>query len=212
LILYFSGHGGLNTAGEWCFLPHDYETGKTGITDQMILEILNNCSARRKVVFIDACYAGERSSSKALQSISGKTGNSKGAIEDDETESQIPLERIKRTFNDIRNDTDAIIIAASRGNEVARENPNYGNGIFTYFLMKGLEDIVADTNLDQSISTNELVNYIYNKLDDLNQSEQLRGIKIHAQRPNFKRENATSDFNIWKRKRTKVKYDQLIKQ
>lgn len=211
LILYFSGHGTFNYQGVWCFVPHDFDDKKTGITDQDINNILKTCPASKKIAFIDACQAGEQLTTQPIQSIVfNENGQSKGAVEDSDTEAkdcldQTTLEKLKQTFNDLRNDSGAIIIAASRGKEEAIESPKYSNGLFTYFLLKALNSIIADTNLDQQVSATELVAYIYDELEKLDDG------KI-CQRPNFKRIPPGLDFNIWKRTRTKVEYDKLFSE
>jgi uncharacterized caspase-like protein len=56
-----------------------------------------------------------------------------------------------------------VILAASSGQEVALESAERGHGIFTYFLLRGLEG-AADADADGRIDTGEIYKFISEKV------------------------------------------------
>ena len=55
------------------------------------------------------------------------------------------------------------IFSASSGSEISGSLPEAYHGLFSYFLMKGLEGD-ADSNNDKKITTGELHNYVYSNV------------------------------------------------
>jgi hypothetical protein len=61
LLLYFSGHGVKDAAGNLCLVASDSQLsllGSTGIQARMIREWMNDSMSRRIVVILDCCHAG----------------------------------------------------------------------------------------------------------------------------------------------------------
>lgn len=60
-LLYFSGHGFVNTTGAEIVLPQDINTpGQyyTGIQMSSIMEVVNNSNVRNKIIIFDCCHSG----------------------------------------------------------------------------------------------------------------------------------------------------------
>ncbi len=60
-LLYFSGHGFVNTTGAEIVMPHDIESGTqyyTGIQMSSIMDIVNKSTIRNKVIILDCCHSG----------------------------------------------------------------------------------------------------------------------------------------------------------
>ncbi|HPE70183.1 MAG TPA: hypothetical protein PLF96_12750, partial [Thermotogota bacterium] len=71
---------------------------------------------------------------------------------------------------DINVSSNFAFLAASKGNETARDfHSHFGHSLYTYFLLKGL-DGAADSNKDGQIGTSEIHNYIYKEIGVVSQS------------------------------------------
>jgi uncharacterized caspase-like protein len=103
--------------------------------------IFGRIEAERVVVFLDACYSG---------AAGGRTFASKKtrAVNVDD----LFLERLTRAKG-------RAIITASRPTEVSLELPELGHGLFTYYLLRGLQG-AADLNRDGIVSLQELYEYV----------------------------------------------------
>ena len=55
------------------------------------------------------------------------------------------------------------IISSSSGNQVSVSSPDLGHGLFSYFVMKGLEGD-ADQNADRRINAQELYAYVADRV------------------------------------------------
>ena len=212
VLLYLSGHGRQNGIGEWCFTPFDYfeQAGvSSGISDSILAEIMDSSPSRKKVIMIDACNSGEFFTKQPYQKNNSDiayepaNGSAKGVIKVGNTsEEKVSLAIIKSIFNDLRIETGTIIIAASRGEELAGERWQLENGAFTHCFLQALNHIVADQNSDRNLSVSELMIYIHEEVLQLTQG---------MQTPNFKRKHVGLDFTLWKRSRKKVNYKALFK-
>lgn len=56
-LLYFSGHGFINSSGGWIVTP-DFRSGDEGILMDEILNAANRSSVRDKIIILDCCYSG----------------------------------------------------------------------------------------------------------------------------------------------------------
>ena len=97
--------------------------------------------AERVVVLLDTCYSG------AAGGRTFASTRTRAATVDD-----LFLERLARTKG-------RAIITASRPNEVSLEVGQYGHGLFTYYLLQGLQGH-ADLNCDGIVSLQELYEYV----------------------------------------------------
>jgi tetratricopeptide (TPR) repeat protein len=104
-------------------------------------------NARRVFLFADACRAG-------------KLGQGQGSV--------------NRYIEDAsRNRGEVMGLLASRPNEFSREGEQFGggHGLFTYYLLKGLMG-EADADMDQTVTANEIVNYLQIQVTDASEREQ----------------------------------------
>ena len=90
-------------------------------------------------IFFDACYSGPSRDNKSLLA------------------SARPIKILKETVNNIPENF--TIFSASQLNQISSGLKNGEHGIFSYYLMKGLEGM-ADTNQDKKITNNELLKYM----------------------------------------------------
>jgi len=104
-------------------------------------------NARRVFLFADACRAG-------------KLGQGQGSV--------------NRYIEDVSRQRGEVMgLLASRPNEFSREGEQFGggHGLFTYFLLKGLMG-EADADMDQTVTANEIVNYLQINVTDASEREQ----------------------------------------
>lgn len=60
-LLYFSGHGYVNTTGAEIVMPQDIYTGTqyyTGIQMSSIMQVVNQSHVRNKIIILDCCHSG----------------------------------------------------------------------------------------------------------------------------------------------------------
>lgn len=113
-LLYFSGHGYMNSTGGEIVMPQDIEIpGQyyTGIQMSTIMDIVNSSQIRNKIVILDCCHSGNM----------GK----------------YHIQNVGSTLN-----TGVSILTACREDEVAMEAG--GHGLFTELLCAALNGGAAD--------------------------------------------------------------------
>jgi hypothetical protein len=152
VVIFFAGHGapetdqrGIERDGLAKYLiPSDADPDDlyaTAFPMDELQAIFGRIEAERVVVFLDACYSG---------AAGGRTFAAKKtrAVNVDE----LFLERLTRSKG-------RAIITASRPNEVSLEVGEFGHGLFTYYLIQGLQG-AADLNRDGIVSLQELYEYV----------------------------------------------------
>ena len=152
VLIFFAGHGapevdqrGIERDGLAKYLiPSDADPDDlyaTALPMDEIQTIFGRMESERVVVFLDACYSG---------AAGGRTFAAKKtrAVNVDD----LFLERLTRAKG-------RAIITASRPAEVSIELPEFGHGLFTYYLLQGLQG-AADLNRDGIVSLQELYEYV----------------------------------------------------
>lgn len=172
LLIYFSGHGQTvplpRGAGEMGFLvPYDAKIGSLNqepnpaeymqycIAMNELNEAAKTIPAKHIIFIIDACYSG-----LVLGSYRGFPSSIPGY-----------LSKVAKAI------TQQMITAGGKG-EVSEERTDLGHGVFTYKLLKGLEDELADGNNDGVITGTELSTYL---------TEAVRQMTDGKQNPRFGR-------------------------
>jgi branched-chain amino acid transport system substrate-binding protein len=162
VILFFSGHGADDPfmPGHFCFLSYDSdpENLKPTAVDMTGLPFLKRLDAPRVALFADACHAG---------------GFSPVA-----TKSVTPS--LTKLIGELRDSQGKVIITSSKEDEYSLEKPEFGNGLFTYYLLRGLEG-EADTDRNGVVTLDELYSYVYDKTKDDSrgrQHPQLEGRRV----------------------------------
>ena len=140
VIFYFSGHG-----SKGCFIPYDAgDIGNTLLYFNEVKAIFRSAKCNTKLLFADACFAG-----------SMKTGLSSNS------EMKKSIEKgLKEASN-----MNIAVMMSCQGDETSIESSEWGNGLFTYYLMKGLG---GDANRDgnQFVTIQELYYYVYHQVQD----------------------------------------------
>ncbi len=130
---------------ELYLLPYDGEPRllkDTAILRSEIFDIVNNISPKNVTIFLDVCYSGQSREKDML-------------IDDSRPITIVPVKKnIPEKFT---------VFSASSGSEISGSLPEASHGLFSYFLMKGLEGL-ADMNADKKITNGELYSYIFSNV------------------------------------------------
>ena len=139
IIFYYSGHGTNDELSKSAYLlPTDglAEDATTAYKLDELYQILGNLSAKSVTVFLDACYSGAGRDGSMLVA-------SKGVVE--KVKQGVP------TGN-------TVVFSSSQGNETSFPYKEKGHGLFTYFLLKKMQETKGDVTLG------ELGNYVTDKV------------------------------------------------
>ncbi|HEU0007185.1 MAG TPA: tetratricopeptide repeat protein, partial [Terriglobia bacterium] len=137
VLIYFAGHGFVYQ-GKGYLAPYDISLkniAETGYPmDSLGMVVGSRIKAKNKVLLTDACHSG---------------AITPGAQNENLTSSLLNIH--KSLFS----------LTASRDREQSFESPDWGggHGIFTYYVVKGLER-EADENLDGIVTADELAEYV----------------------------------------------------
>jgi uncharacterized caspase-like protein len=155
VCLFFAGHGAPEPSSdtkssdrtEKYLLPHDAivdELRATAIPMEEVRKWLSWIDARQIVFFIDCCYSG-RAGGRTLELPGIRAGLS------DEFLSALGGEA-------------RFVVTACGPNEVAIEDPEIRHGLFTHYLIEGLEG-EADGDSDGYVGADELVRYVNDQVE-----------------------------------------------
>ena len=142
VLIYFSGHGKLNPAGQLCLATANTKLralGSTSIPAGSIKSYFDHSASRKKILLLDCCYSGAVGKDFA-----------KGGVGE-----QLQLmSRGQGTF----------IMTASTGIEVAVEKEGDTYGLFTKHLVEGIRSGEADKDEDGFVDMQELYEYVHEKV------------------------------------------------
>jgi hypothetical protein len=142
VYVFYSGHGLPSEDGKSLYiLPFGADKqfiDRTAINQQEIIRSLQSVQAKSVTMFMDACYSGQIRTGDTLiasaRPVSLKTSNN-----------LFPPE--------------FTVFSASSPDQIASSSPALKHGIFSYFVMKGMEGD-ADENKDGRITVDELHAYL----------------------------------------------------
>jgi len=163
VIIYFAGHGATERDSnspdgdglEKYLLPYDADPKElyaTAMPMDEISRVFGRIRSERLVFIVDSCYSGA-SAGRTVSSTDFRAGISDGFLD------RVTSGRGK------------IILTASGANEVSAENDELGHGVFTYFLIKGLQGL-ADTDGDGTITVDEVYTYVSKQVPQATNQEQ----------------------------------------
>jgi hypothetical protein len=143
LIFYFAGHGQTVRSGDKSvgyLIPSDRAVAKKGISMRALQTALDELPARHVMFIADACYSG-----LGLHAFrSGDDG--------------VPDHYMTRAKKRAR-----VALSAGDDNQKVIDNYKDGHGLFTYFLLQGLEG-EADNNSDGVMTSNELMSFVESRV------------------------------------------------
>ena len=138
LVVAFSGHGA-QIEGEAYLCPNDVDLDKreSFLPRKWVYERLENSVARKKLFITDACR--NEITVKGAKSIVG-------------------AKSLGDPLGDVESYGFALLASCSK-NQKSYEDDTFKHGVFTYFVMKGLEG-AADTDKDGRVTFGELYTYV----------------------------------------------------
>lgn len=149
VIIYFAGHGLPDPARPSNLYLLTYDTdpsilGTSAFPMWQIQDVLARyISAKRIVVFSDACHSGGMSVGFATRGMGLTESNP-----------------INQYLADLARSKEGIVVfTASAAGEVSQELPELNHGVFTYYLLKGMQGD-ADLDNDYTVTINELMQYV----------------------------------------------------
>jgi len=153
VIIYFAGHGAPEPANPnnnylLCYDtdPKSLETTAFPMWD-VNTALTRYIPSKRVVVFTDACHSGGISTDLATRGMSATDDN-----------------LINQYLADLSKTKEGIIVfTASQAGEVSQELEKFGHGVFTHFLLEGMQG-KADFNNDYTVTIGELMDYVEEKV------------------------------------------------
>ena len=149
IVFYFAGHGVRDPArpDEYYLLTHDTELDNlagTALPMSDLEQALGNLRYRDLVLIADACHSGEMGVQVAFRDAFGYND-----IND------IFRERFRESRGG------EVVFTAGEGRDLSQEGERWGggHGVFTYYLLKGLEG-EADVNGDGIVELGEVLEYV----------------------------------------------------
>ena len=143
LIIYFAGHGlASNDGKELYLLPQDGDSDllfRTGISRTELFSSIRKLNPKNVIIFLDTCYSGVSRDDQALLA------------------SARPVRIIANDQEGIPNNFS--VFSASQLDQISSGLSEAKHGIFSYYLMKGLEG-QADSDQDKKITNGELLAYM----------------------------------------------------
>jgi hypothetical protein len=208
VIVFYAGHGMLTENFDYYLGTYDVDfesPADNGLSYKTLEFLFDGIPARDRLMMIDACHSGEAdkasiemvasldtSGALSVNSLSGARGLD---FDDDETPTPTPRLGLQSSFNlskqlfsDIRKDTGVTVISASGSAEFAWEDGELNNGVFTYSLLKGLGQGLADLDDDGQIKISELQSYVRTNVVELTNG---------LQQPTFRTENIDNDWTVY---------------
>jgi hypothetical protein len=143
VYVFYSGHGLPSEDGSSLFfLPHEANRDlleRTAISQKEIVDAIQRTSPKSVTMFIDSCYSGQSRTGETLLA------------------SARPISIVaKETSSFPPNFT---VISASAPDQISSSSPELKHGIFSYYLMRGMEG-EADSNKDGQITVAEMQTYL----------------------------------------------------
>ena len=142
VYVYYSGHGLPTADGQGLYvLPQRADRDfidKTAITQAEINAAIQVAKPKSVTIFLDACYSGQARTGETLLA----------------SARPVSLKAETAAFPE-----GFTVITASRGDQISSSSPELKHGIFSYYLMRGMEGD-ADANRDGRITAGEMQAYL----------------------------------------------------
>ena len=146
VYVFYSGHGLPSADGKSLyFLPAGADrdlVAKTAISQREIVDAMKAAQPKSVTMFIDSCYSGQIRTGETLLA---------------------SARPVVMKVDEVAYPPDFTVITASASDQIASSSPDLKHGIFSYYLMKGLEG-EADENRDGTISIGKLQSYLSDRV------------------------------------------------
>ncbi len=144
VLMYYSGHGlpGM-------FFPIDFDGYNNNLSHHEVMEVFNNSNAKHKLCIVDACHSGSLLSSRSPFNQQ--------------------LKEFYKEYEEKKGGT--AMIMSSKSEEVSLESSGLRQGIFSHFLIRGLNG-EADTNGNNTVTIDELFHFVSKGVRDYTRNAQ----------------------------------------
>jgi len=145
VYVFFSGHGLPSEDGKLYLLPYGVDKDlleRTAVAQKEIVNLLQSARPKSVTMFIDSCYSGQTRGGATLLA----------------SARPINIKVQENAYPD-----NFTVMSASANSQISSSSPDLKHGIFSYYLMKGLEGD-ADENKDGTITIGKLQNYLAEKV------------------------------------------------
>ena len=163
VYIFFAGHGLASTDQGLAYLiPYDgipEFLDRTAISQHELFSEIASVDPRSVTIFLDTCYSGSTRGNSSL--IAGRP------LGIELNEQELPIE--------------FTVISAAGGDEIAKSLDEAEHGIFSYFLMKGMEG-GADLDGDEIITARELHTFVRQNVIHQTGGSQAPEIRGHLDR------------------------------
>ena len=143
VYVFYSGHGLPSEDGNSLyFMPHEVDRDyleRTAVTQKEVVSAIERLDPRSVTMFIDSCYSGQ-----------SRTGETLLAGARPISVAQRQTAAFPGNFT---------VISASAPDQISSSSPDLKHGIFSYYLMRGMEG-EADSNSDGQITIAEMQGYL----------------------------------------------------
>lgn len=164
VLIYLSMHGMTDRSGKEGFLvAHDtdpWSIESTGVPLKEMFGKVAKIPAKRVFMVIDTCYSGLAKDSSGMGKDSwgaqAKTFNF-----GPQTRASAPLST--ELYDKVKEQKGHFVISASRPDETSLELESLGHGLFTYFLLEGLEGAAAVPG-NSYVSISDIYSYVSNRV------------------------------------------------
>jgi len=147
VYVFYSGHGLPSEDGNSLFfLPHEANRElleRTAISQREIVQAIQRTNPRAVTLFIDSCYSGQSRTGETLLA------------------SARPISIVARETSSFP--ANFTVISASAPDQISSSSPDLKHGIFSYYLMRGMEGD-ADGNKDGQITVAEMQAYLSDRV------------------------------------------------
>jgi hypothetical protein len=146
VYVFYSGHGLPSPDGQSLyFLPYGVDKqylSRTAVGQKEVVALLTASKPKSVTMFIDACYSGQTRGGETLLA----------------SARPIALKSDTNVFP-----SNFTVISASANDQISSSSPELKHGIFSFYLMKGMEGD-ADGNKDGKITAGEMQEYLSDKV------------------------------------------------
>ena len=145
VYVFYAGHGIATASGDAYILPYDGRPevdllDRTALLQKELFAEIEKANPRNVTIFLDACYTGKARTGEVLTADANYRPIAIRPIDDG----------MPNNFT---------LITASSGDEFSGPLEEVKHGLFSYFLMKGMEGD-ADSNQDNRITAGELHQFV----------------------------------------------------
>lgn len=181
VIAFYAGHGLIGPDYDYFLSTFDTDFSrpeKTAIEFGEFESLFEDILPLNKLILVDACHSGEIDKEDIREAEKASVSEGKVLFRGSDLGKESDESKTLRTrFNDIRRGVGATIIASSNGLEVSVEGDEWQNGLFTWTLKSGFDQMKADSDKDGRITVAELLRYSETEVGRLSEGKQTPSVR-----------------------------------